>query len=170
MNALIVLWIKWTGMVEIKHKLCRCRFTYDLWKLIVDNGLDDLWGRENPDPSEFTRCDTSSGARSKIDRVYTDKNVATNTKINHIMVSFTDHYNAIFTDRFPSKTKAGKDSWYVNNSLLFKPEFSSTSKTSFLLETRKTTTLQQVTGEKRLNLVLKKMLELFLKTFTISRK
>ena len=170
MNALIVLWIKWTGMVEIKHKLCRCRFTYDLWKLIVDNGLDDLWGRENPDPSEFTRCDTSSGARSKIDRVYTDKKVATNTKINHIMVSFTDHYNAIFTDRFPSKTEAGKDSWYVNNSLLFKPEFSSTSKTSFLLETRKTTTLQQVTGEKRLNLVLKKMLELFLKTFTISRK
>ena len=170
MNALIVLWIKWTGMVEIKHKLCRCRFTYDLWKLIVDNGLDDLWGRENPDPSEFTRCDTSSGARSKIDRVYTHKKVATNTKINHIMVSFTDHYNAIFTDRFPSKTEAGKDSWYVNNSLLFKPEFSSTSKTSFLLETRKTTTLQQVTGEKRLNLVLKKMLELFLKTFTISRK
>ena len=170
MNALIVLWIKWTGMVEIKHKLCRCRITYDLWKLIVDNGLDDLWGRENPDPSEFTRCDTSSGARSKIDRVYTDKKVATNTKINHIMVSFTDHYNAIFTDRFPSKTEAGKDSWYVNNSLLFKPEFSSTSKTSFLLETRKTTTLQQVTGEKRLNLVLKKMLELFLKTFTISRK
>ena len=170
MNALIVLWIKWTGMMEIKHKLCRCRFTYDLWKLIVDNGLDDLWGRENPDPSEFTRCDTSSGARSKIDRVYTDKKVATNTKINHIMVSFTDHYNAIFTDRFPSKTEAGKDSWYVNNSLLFKPEFSSTSKTSFLLETRKTTTLQQVTGEKRLNLVLKKMLELFLKTFTISRK
>ena len=157
-------------MVEIKHKLCRCRFTYDLWKLIVDNGLHDLWGRENPDPSEFTRCDTSSGARSKIDRVYTDKKVATNTKINHIMVSFTDHYNAIFTDRFPSKTEAGKDSWYVNNSLLFKPEFSSTSKTSFLLETRKTTTLQQVTGEKRLNLVLKKMLELFLKTFTISRK
>ena len=170
MNALIVLWIKWTGMVEIKHKLCRCRFTYDLWKLIVDNGLHDLWGRENPDPSEFTRCDTSSGARSKIDRVYTDKKVATNTKINHIMVSFTDHYNAIFTDRFPSKTEAGKDSWYVNNSLLFKPEFSSTSKTSFLLETRKTTTLQQVTGEKRLNLVLKKMLELFLKTFIISRK
>ena len=157
-------------MVEIKHKLCRCRFTYDLWKLIVDNGLHDLWGRENPDPSEFTRCDTSSGARSKIGRVYTDKKVATNTKINHIMVSFTDHYNAIFTDRFPSKTEAGKDSWYVNNSLLFKPEFSSTSKTSFLLETRKTTTLQQVTGEKRLNLVLKKMLELFLKTFTISRK
>ena len=170
MNALIVLWIKWTGMVEIKHKLCRCRFTYDLWKLIVDNGLHDLWGRENPDPSEFTRCDTSSGARSKIDRVYTDKKVATNTKINHIMVSLTDHYNAIFTDRFPSKTEAGKDSWYDNNSLLFKPEFSSTSKTSFLLETRKTTTLQQVTGEKRLNLVLKKMLELFLKTFTISRK
>ena len=33
----------------------------------------------------------------------------------------------------------------------------------FLLKTQNTTTLQQVTGGKMLNLVLKKMLELFLK-------
>ena len=33
----------------------------------------------------------------------------------------------------------------------------------FLLKTQKTTTLQQVTGAKILNLVLKRMLELFLK-------
>ena len=32
----------------------------------------------------------------------------------------------------PSKTKIGKDSWYFNNSLLCKPEFSLTTKT-FLL-------------------------------------
>ena len=80
------------------------------------------------------------------------------------MVSFTDHYDAIFTDRFPSKTKLGKDSWYCNNSLLCKLKFSSTSKIFlFLLKTQKITTLQQVTGGKTLNLVLKKMLELFLK-------
>ena len=61
------------------------------------------------------------------------------------MVSFTDHYNATFIDRFLSKIKIGKDSWYLNNSLLCKTEFSSTSKTyCFLLETQKTTTLQQV--------------------------
>ena len=45
------------------------------------------------------------------------------------MVSFTDHYNAISIDRFPSKTEIGKDSWYFNNSLLCKPEFSSATKT-----------------------------------------
>ena len=59
----------------------------------------------------------------------------------------------------------------IINYLLSKFEFSSTSKTFiFLLETQKTTTLQQVTGGKTLNLVLKKMLELFLKIFTFSRK
>ena len=30
-------------------------------------------------------------------------------KINHIMISFTDHFNAISIDRLPSKTKTGKD-------------------------------------------------------------
>ena len=42
---------------------------------------------------------------------------------------------------------------------LCKPELSSTS--SFFLETQKATTLQQLTGGKTLNLVLKAMLELF---------
>ena len=79
------------------------------------------------------------------------------------MVSFTDHYNAIFIDRFPSKTKIGKDSWYFNNSHLYKLEFCFTTKTLFLLITQNTTTLHQVTSGKTLNLVLKKILELFLK-------
>ena len=70
----------------------------------MDNGLKDLWRRENPDSSKFTPYDRSSGTRSRIDRVYTDIKMASNTKINHIMVSFTDYYNAIFIDRFPSKT------------------------------------------------------------------
>ena len=87
------------------------------------------------------------------------------------MVSFTDHYKVTFTDRVPSKTEIEKDSWYFNNSLLWKPEFSSTSNIYiFLLETQKTATLQQVTGGKTLNLVVKKMLELFLKTLTFSIK
>ena len=34
--------------------LYRCRFNYALSKLIVDNRLEDLWTRENPDSSEFT--------------------------------------------------------------------------------------------------------------------
>ena len=40
----------------------------------------------------------------------------------------------------------------------------------FLLKTQKRTTIQQVTGEKTVNLVLKKILELFLEIFTISGK
>ena len=97
-------------MVEIKHKLYRSRFNYVVSKLIVDNGHDDLWRSENQDSSEFTYCDRSSGKRSTINRVYTAIKIASHAKINHIMISFTDHYTAIFTDRFPSKTKIGKDS------------------------------------------------------------
>ena len=108
--------------------LYRCHFNYALSKLIVDNGLKDLWGKENSGSSEFTRYDRSSGTRSRIDRVYTDIKKASNTKINHIMVSFTDHHNAIFIDRFPLKSKIGRDSWCFNNSLLSKPEFSLTTK------------------------------------------
>ena len=48
----------------------------------MDNGLEDLWRRENPDSSEFTHYDRFSGTRSN----------ANNTKINQIMVYFTDHY------------------------------------------------------------------------------
>ena len=68
----------------------------------MDNGLEDLWreGRRNPDSSEFTRYDRSSGTRSRIDMVYTDIKPVSNTNINHIIVSFTDHHNAIFIDRF----------------------------------------------------------------------
>ena len=115
----------------------RNKTLYSLPKLILDNGLQDLWGRENPNSSEFTHYNRSSGTRSRIDRVYTDIKMASNTKINHIMVSFTDHYNAIFIDRFPSKTKIGKDSWYFNNSPLCKPEFSLTTDFSFFIKNTK---------------------------------
>ena len=70
--------------------------------------------------------------RSRINRVYTDIytdiKIANNTKINHIMVPFTDHYNIISIDRLPSKTKIGKDSWYFNNSLLCEAEVSSATR------------------------------------------
>ena len=91
-----------------KERIYRCRSNYALSKLVVDNGLEDLWRKENPDSSEFTRHNRSSGTRSRIDMVYTDIKIGSNTKINHKMISFTDHYNAIFIDRFPSKSKIGK--------------------------------------------------------------
>ena len=74
------------------------------------------------------------------------------------MVSFTDHYNAIFIDRFSSQTKIGKDSWYFNNSLICKAEFSSTRKTFFIKNTKKGHSSGSDWWE-TLNLVLK-MLEL----------
>ena len=153
--------MQWDGRNTTLYK---SRFNYALSKLIVGNGLEDLWRRENLGSSEVSRYDRSFGARSRIGRVYTNIKIASNAKINHIIVFFADHYNAIFIDRFPSKTNFGKDSWYFNNSLLCKPEFSLTIKTFLsLFKTQNTTTLQQVTGGKILNLVLKKMLELFLK-------
>ena len=86
-----------------KQKVYRCGSNYALSKLIVNNGLEDLWRRENPDSSQFTYYDRSSGRRSIVDRVYIDIKMVNNTKMNHIMVSFTDHYNAISLDRLPSK-------------------------------------------------------------------
>ena len=35
------------------QRLYRCSSNYVLSKLIVDNGIEDLWRRENPDFSEF---------------------------------------------------------------------------------------------------------------------
>ena len=61
--------------------------------------------RENPDFSEITLYDRSSSTRSKIDKVYTDTKITSNTKIIHMMVSFTDHYNTILLTDFPQKLK-----------------------------------------------------------------
>ena len=82
------------------------------------------------------------------------------------MVSFVDHYSGISTDRLLSKTKIEKVSWYFNNSFLCKPEFSSATMTFLFLikKTKKTSTLQQVTGENTPNFVLIRMLRYFLKS------
>ena len=43
--------------------------------------------------------------RLVIDRVHTDLKITNNTKINPIMVSFSDHCNSIFINRVPDKHK-----------------------------------------------------------------
>ena len=55
------------------QRIYGCRSNYALSKLIVDNGREDLWRRENPVFSEFTHYDRSSGTRSRIDKAYTDR-------------------------------------------------------------------------------------------------
>ena len=67
------------------------------------------------------------------------KKIANNTKIIHKMISSSDHYNALFVDRIPSKTKIGKDLWLFNNSLLEKHDFCLTIKNLLaMLKTKKT--------------------------------
>ena len=43
------------------QRLYRCCSNYALPKLIVDNGLGNLWRREDPDTPEFTCYDRSFG-------------------------------------------------------------------------------------------------------------
>ena len=108
------------------QKRYRCHSNFALSKFIMENGLEDLRRRENPDICKFTRYDRASGTRSRIDRVYTDIKIANNTKINHKMISFSDHYNVLLIGRLSSKTKTGKDLWYFNNTLLQNKDFCST--------------------------------------------
>ena len=89
------------------QRVYRFFFNYVLSKLIEKNELEGLRRKKNPDSSGFTHYDRFCGTRSRIDGVC------------------SDHYNTISIDRLPSKTKIGKDSWYFNNSFLWKPEFSS---------------------------------------------
>ena len=44
-------------------------------------------------------------SRLVIDRLYTDVKITYNTKMIHIMVSFSDYQNSIFIDRVPYKQK-----------------------------------------------------------------
>ena len=113
------------------QRLYRCCSSYALWKLI---GLR-IYGEGR---TQIPLCSPATiGPLPRIqDRqglywYLTDIKIANNTKINHIMVSFTDYYNVISIDRLPAKTKIGKDLWYFNNSLLWNPEVSSGTKAFF---------------------------------------
>ena len=105
-----------------------CGSIYFLSKLIVDKRLEDLCRRKNLDSLDFTNYDRSSGTRCKIGRVCTHIKISKNTKINQMMVSFTDYYNAISLDRLTWKTKTEKYQWYFNKSLLCKHRFSPATK------------------------------------------
>ena len=90
------------------QRLYRCRSNYALSKLTADNVFEDLWRREDPESCEFIRYNMSFGSVSRIHRVYTDVKIPNNTKINHIIISYSDQYNAISIDRLLPKTEIGK--------------------------------------------------------------
>ena len=109
------------------QRLYRCCSSYILSKLFADHELDNLWRRENQDFAEFRCFDWSSDTRSREDRVYTDIKIANSNKSNHIMVCFTDHYNAISIKRHLSKITIQKDSRHLNNFSFCKPNLPSTT-------------------------------------------
>ena len=99
--------MKWAGMVEIKHKdfIDVVPFMSSLWII--------AWGSIEKRKPRFPWAHPLwqvlwQGYR--IGRVYTNIKIANNTKSNHVMAFFTDHYNAISVDRPPFKTKFGKGS------------------------------------------------------------
>ena len=102
LETLIVLWIKWIGMVEIRRKdvIDAVPIMPSFWIM----GLS-LFGEGR---TQVFLNSTVTLLGSMIDEVYTNRKIANNTKSNHILVSFTDHYNAISIDRLSSKTKIGK--------------------------------------------------------------
>ena len=51
--------------------------------VIVDNELDDVLGRENPDSSDFTHYNRPSVTRFRLEKVYIDIKIPNNTKILH---------------------------------------------------------------------------------------
>ena len=128
METLILLWTKWTGMVKIKHKdfidpvpIMPCQNSFWIMGLGIYDGRTQIpW--VHPLWQVFRQGST-------IGRLNNYIKIANNTKINHIMVSFTDYFNVVSIDRLPSKNKIRKDWWYFDNSLLCKPKSSSATKT-----------------------------------------
>ena len=62
--SLLPLMTEFSVFMPLQGKIQRlywCCSSYALLKLIVDNGLEDLWRRENPNSPEFTRYDRSFG-------------------------------------------------------------------------------------------------------------
>ena len=83
------------------------------------------------------------------DRVNTDIKIVNNTKINHIMVSFTDYCNVISIYRLPTKTKTEKIQGTLTILFYVSPSSHQLQRIfrNFAKFTRKkSTTLQQVTG------------------------
>ena len=105
MEALIVLWIKWTGLVKIK-----CKDFIDTVPIMPCQNVSwimsfRIYGERRTQIPMSSTATIGHVQGSTIDRVYTDINIASNTKINNIMVSFSDHYTAISIYLLPQKLK-----------------------------------------------------------------
>lgn len=116
------------GIGNITQKLHRCYSTFSPEKLIENNRLDNLQGRENSVSSEFIHYDRFSCTRSRIDRVTTDRKITRKSILSHITIFFSDYYNTICIATVLTKIKISKDLWNFNNSLSGKSNFSTCTK------------------------------------------
>ena len=83
--------IKLTGIVEVKPK----EFIEVRPIMPYQNSSCITGSKIYGDSSAFTHYEKSSNTRFRIVRVYADIEIASSTKINHIMVSFTDGCSAL---------------------------------------------------------------------------
>ena len=131
------------------QRLYWCCSSYVLSKLIVDNGLENLWRRENQDCLKFTRYERSFC-----------KNPG---QTGSILIYKLLTIPRLITQWYPLLIIITLFLFFYGQTPLTNSEFSSATKIScFLLKTEKTTTLG-VSGGEAPNTVLKKMVENFLK-------
>ena len=107
MKTLVVLWIKWTGMIKTKQKdffgsapVIPCQNSSSIMGLSIHRDGRTQISLSYP-------ATIGPLARIQDRQAYTDIKITSNNKIN---LDFIDHYNAISIERLPSKTKIGKDS------------------------------------------------------------
>ena len=115
--------------------------SFQLCPSFVDNGFEDLWRRENPESSEFTRYDRSSGTRSRIGRVYSDKKMLAIPRLITQWYPLLIIIMIFLLKDSPQKLKLEM----IHGTLII---------SVFIVKTqKKATTLQQVTGENTPNFV-----------------
>ena len=116
------------------QRLYWCCSSYVLSKLIVDNGLEDLWRRENQDCLKFTRYERSFC-----------KNPG---QTGSILIYKLLTIPRLITQWYPLLIIITLFLFFYGQTPLTNSEFSSATKIScFLLKTEKTTTLQCLVGK-----------------------
>ena len=91
METLTLLWTKWTGMVEIKDENFKDMVPFMPSQKSSWIMGSRIYGEKRTQIYLSSPATIAPLTRSRIDRVHTDIKIANNAKINHMMVSLTDH-------------------------------------------------------------------------------
>ena len=96
----------------------KCESQIELQSLLQEFDLEDTWRVENSNEYIFTHEHLVNNSHARIDRAYLSTKIRAEIKIKHELISFSDHYNAVFITREKEKLERGKGYWMLNNSLL----------------------------------------------------